>query len=298
MKTIQSATLIDYALLFMLSAIWGSSFVGIEYSLTLFDPFFVAFLRIFFASVFLLGFVYLKKLSFPKDFKTWKMLILLGILNNAMPFYLISWGQQYISAGTAAVMLAMGPFVALVVSHLITEDEKITFFKMVGVVLGFIGVFILLGDDFLKGDASSLYGKIALLIAVLGYISSGFLIRKLSHVPIVVCSTSMFFTGWILMTPFLLVISYETFDLFSSQFLTTIYLAIVPTAFASLIRINLVQKVGVQFMSQVAYLIPLFAIFWSWIFFDVVPPIVVYVALGFIFTGLFVRKLNFSVPFR
>ena len=293
MKQIQSATSIDYALLFMLSAIWGSAFVGIEYALTLFDPFFVAFLRIFFASFFLLVYAYIKKLPFPKDFKTWQMLIILGILNNAMPFYLISWGQQYISAGTAAVMLAFGPFVALVVSHLITDDEKITFFKMVGVVLGFIGVFILLGDDFLKGDENSLYGKIALLFAVLGYISSGFLIRKLSHVHTVVCSTSMFTAAWILMTPFLFVISYDSFDIVSYPFLATIYLAIVPTALASLIRINLVKKTGVQFMSQVAYLIPLFAIFFSWLLLDVVPPLVVYLALVFIFAGLFVRKLKF-----
>ena len=293
MKQIQSATAIDYALLFMLSAIWGSAFVGIEYALTLFDPFFVAFLRIFFASFFLLIYVYIKKLPLPKDFKTWRMLIILGILNNAMPFYLISWGQQYISAGTAAVMLAFGPFVALVVSHLITDDEKITFFKMVGVVFGFIGVFILLGDDFLKGDANSLYGKIALLFAVLGYISSGFLIRKLSHVHTVVCSTSMFTTAWLLMSPFLFVISYESFDIVSLPFVATLYLAIVPTALASLIRINLVKKTGVQFMSQVAYLIPLFAIFFSWLFFDVVPPLVVYLALVFIFAGLFVRKLKF-----
>jgi drug/metabolite transporter (DMT)-like permease len=298
MKQIQSSTTIDYALLFMLSAIWGSAFVGIEFALTLFDPFFVAFLRIFFASLFLLVFIYIKKLPFPRDFKTWKMLVILGILNNAMPFYLISWGQQYISAGTASVMLAIGPFVALIVSHLITEDEKITFFKLVGVVLGFVGVFILLGEDFLKGDENSLYGKIALLIAVMGYISSGFLIRKLSDVHTVVCSTSMFLTASILMSPFLFFINYDSFEIMSYPFLTIIYLAIIPTALASLIRINLVRKTGVQFMSQVAYLIPLFAIYWSWVFFDVLPSPVVYTALVFIFVGLSIRKLNFSVPFR
>ena len=298
MKTIQTATLIDFIWLILLASIWGSAFVGIEYALTGFDPFFVAFIRILFAALFLLLFVYFKHLSFPKDLKTWMILILIGVLNNAMPFYLISWGQQFISAGTASVMLAMGPFVALILSHIVTHDEKITFFKMVGVILGFAGVFILLGDDFLKGDHDSLYGKIALLFAVMGYISSGFLIRKISHINTIVCSTSMFLTATIMMVPFLFFISFKSMDIFSFPFLTIVYLAIIPTATASLIRIKLVQKVGVQFMSQVAYLIPLFAIFWSWVFFDVVPPLVVYVALIFIFTGLFIRKLNFSVPFR
>jgi len=298
MKQIQSATFIDYTLLILLSAIWGSAFVGIEYALTGFDPFFIAFLRIFFASLFLYSIIYFKKLPFPKDFKTWRMLILLGLLNNAMPFYLISWGQQYISAGTSSVMLAFGPFVALIVSHIITEDEKITFFKIVGVLFGFIGVFILLGDDFLKGDANSLYGKIALLIAVLGYISSGFLIRTMSHVHTLVCSTSMFTSAWIMMAPFLFFMQYDDFTIWSYPFLTIIYLAIVPTALASLMRINLVKKTGVQFMSQVSYLIPLFAIFISWIVWDTTPPLIVYTAMIFIFSGLFIRKLKFSVPFR
>jgi len=294
MKQIQAATFTDYTLLLFLSMLWASAFVGIEFALTGFDPFLIAFMRIFFASLFLYCVVYIKKLSFPRDLKTWSILLLVGILNNAMPFYLISWGQQYISAGTSAVMLAMGPFVALIVSHIITEDEKITFFKVLGVIFGFIGVFILLGDDFLKGDDNSLYGKLAMIIAVLGYISSGFLIRTMSHVHTVVCSTSIFTTAWLVMLPFLLLMEHNSFDIYSYPFLTIVYLAIVPTALASLMRINLVKKAGVQFMSQVSYLIPLCTIFMSWLFFDVTPPIVVYTAMAFIFAGLFMRNLKFS----
>ena len=293
MKQIQSASLTDYFLLFFLSSLWASAFVGIEFALTGFEPFSIAFLRIFIASLFLLCVVIIKKLSFPRDLKTWSMLVLIGILNNAMPFYLISWGQQYISAGTSAVMLAMGPFVALIVSHIITEDDKITFFKVLGVIFGFVGVFILLGDDFLKGDQNSLYGKFALIIAVLGYISSGFLIRTMPHIHTVVCSTSIFTTAWLVMLPFLVFIEHKPFEIYSYPFLTIIYLAIVPTALASLMRINLVKKAGVQFMSQVSYLIPLCTIFMSWLFFDVIPPLVVYTAMAFIFAGLFVRKLKF-----
>ena len=292
MKTVQAPKFIDYFQLFLLSAIWGSAFVAIEFSLNEQHPFVIAFARILLASLFLLFFVFLKKLSFPRDLKTWSMLILIGLLNNAMPFYLISWGQQYISAGTASVMLAIGPFVALVASHYITNDEKITIFKLVGVFLGFTGVFILLGDDFLLGNKDSLYGKIAMLVAVMGYITSGFLIRKLAHVPTLVCSSSMFMTASIMMFPFLFFITIEDFTVFNYSFLVIIYLAIVPTASASLIRINLVQRVGVQFMSQVAYLIPMFAILWSWIFFGEIPQLVMIIALALIFLGLFVRKIK------
>ena len=292
MITISSPKLIDYFWLMLLSAIWGSAFVSIGFALNDFHPFIIAFGRIAIASLFLLFFMYLKKLSFPNDIKTWSILVLIGFLNNAMPFFLISWGQQYISANTAAVMLAVGPFVALILSHFITNDEKITIYKLIGVILGFIGVFILLGDDFLNGQDDSLYGKIAMLIAVTGYIISGFLIRRISHINIIVCSSSMFLTATIMMFPFLFIINFGTVNILSSTFLIIIYLAIIPTAAASLLRINLVQKTGVQFMSQVAYLIPMFAIFWSWIFFDIIPEYIVIIALVFILTGLFIRKFK------
>lgn len=292
MRTIQDPKIIDYIFLILLSAIWGSAFVAIEVALVGFDPFFIAFLRIFFASFFIYIFISYKKLSFPKDFKTWGILILLGFLNNAMPFFMISWGQQFISANTAAVMLAAGPFVALVLSRFLTHDENFTFFKLLGVILGFIGVFILLGEDFLKSDETSLYGKLAMLVAILGYISSGFLIRKISHVNTFVLSASVFFSAWIMMSPYLFFISYEKFDLWSNAFLAILYLGLIPTAAASIFRIELVQKVGVQFMSQVAYLIPIFTIIWSWILFYETPNSILYVALVFIFSGLFIRKIK------
>jgi len=292
MNTIKVPTILDYTLLIFLSAIWGSAFVAISFSLNAFPPFIIAFGRICLAAIFLISLTFLKKLSFPRDKKTWLMLILIGFLNNAMPFYLISWGQQYITPSTASVMLAIGPFVALIVSHFITNDEKITIFKLIAVFLGFAGVFVLLGDDFFTGNENSLYGKITMLIAVLGYITSGFLIRKISHINTIVCSSGMFLTATLMMFPFLFIIEFKDFTIFNNTFLAIIYLAMIPTAGASLIRIQLVQKVGVQFMSQVAYLIPMFAILWSWLFFNEIPNKIIILALSLIFIGLFIRKIN------
>jgi len=292
LKTIQTPKLIDYTFLIFLSAIWGSAFVGIEIALTGFHPFLVAFGRIALAALFLFLIVLIQKRVFPKDKKTWYILILIGFLNNAVPFYLISWGQQFISPSTASVMLAVGPLIALVLSHYITDDEKFTIFKLIGVILGFVGVFILLGEDFFTKDSNSFYGKLTMLLAVLGYISSGFLIRKISYVDTVVCSSSMFLTATFMMIPVLFFISYEQSFLENKALIAIVYLAIVPTALASLLRVKLVQKIGVQFMSQVAYLIPMFAIFWSWLIFNEIPSKVVWIALLFILAGVFMRHLK------
>ena len=292
MKTIQTPTLSDYFGLILLSAIWGSAFIATEMAVKNLPPLYIAFGRIFLASIFLYGIIHLKKLSFPRDKKTWVYLIFIGILNNSMPFYLITWGQQYISSSTASIMLAIGPFIALLLSHYITHDEKFTVLKLIGVIIGFMGVFILLGDEFLNQRHDEFYGEIAMIFATIGYISAGLLLRKVSYLPTLVCSASMFITASISMIPFILYLPFQDIQFHTSSLLPVLYLAIVPTAAASLIRIRLVQKVGVQFMSQVAYLIPIFAIIWSWIFFDTLPKQAAWIALVLVLLGLFIRKLK------
>jgi len=292
MKTIQNATPIDYFWLMLLSAIWGSAFVGIGYALTAFHPLIVAFARILISAVLIGLIIWVQKLPMPRGAQSWILLILLGLINNALPFYLISWGQQYVSAATAAVLLAIGPFVALIMAHWLTHDEKISPFKLIGVALGFAGVFILFGEDLFKGEIHGLYGKLAILIATVGYVSSGLMIRKLSHLNTLVCAGSMFMTASVWMLPFVWLVPFGIKDLHWAPVLTLFYLALVPTALASVIRIKLVQRTGVQFMSQVSYLIPIFAIFWAWVFFGTVPALTVWIALALILSGLFIRKLK------
>jgi len=292
MKTIQSATLPDYFLLMLLSAIWGNAFVMIGVALKTFDPMMVAFYRILIAALVIFALIWSRKLPLPRDRHSWMLLLFLGLINNALPFYLISWGQQYVSASTAAVLLAIGPFVALIISHIFTHDEKFSLPKLLGVVLGFGGVFVLFGADFFEGELESLYGKLAILLATIGYVTSGLMIRKLSHLDTLVSAGAMFGTAVLWMLPFVWRIPFSTAGILSVPFLSILYLALIPTALASLIRINLVQKTGIQFMSQVSYLIPLFAIFWAWIFFGTIPGLTVWIALVLILGGLFVRKIN------
>jgi len=118
------------------------------------------------------------------------------------------------------------------------------------------------------------------------------MIRRLSHIDTLVCAGAMFMTAVLWMLPFIWLIPFDSAVLLSAPFLTILYLALIPTALASIIRIQLVQRTGVQFMSQVSYLIPLFAIFWAWVFFGSVPELTVWIALALILSGLFIRKLK------
>ena len=266
--------------------------MAIEIALKEVSPFLIAFSRICLAALFLLSFVLYKNYSFPKDKNSWYILVLAGLLNNAVPFFLIGWGQQYISSSTAAIMVSCGPFIALVLSHYTTQDEKFSLLKLLSVSLGFLGVFVLLGGDIVNQRVDAIYGQLAILLATAGYVGSGLLIRKLKHINVVVCSTSMLLTTTVVMLPLVSLIEIVSVDFLGLSVLSLLYLAIFPTAFASLIRVELVQRTGVQFMSQVAYLIPIFAIFWAWVFLSELPSINAWLALLLILLGLGVRRLE------
>lgn len=292
MSKIVKPTIVDYVALLALSAVWGTSFIAVEFSLNSYSPLFVAFTRIFLAALFLLPIFFIKRLTLPKDIKSWIILAIAGITNNAAPFFFLSWGQQYVSSSTAAIMLAAGPFFTLLLSHILTQDEKFSTIKLISVILGFAGVFVLLGDDLLNARNDSLLGELSILLAILGYISSGLLLKKVSHVSATVCSIFMFTSASLVLSPFVLVSIVDEGFSFNNSFLVLIYLAIIPTALASLLRVRLVHKVGVIFMSQVAYLIPIFTIFWAWLFFDDTPKIAALFTLILVFLGLLIKKFE------
>lgn len=191
-------------------------------------------------------------------------------------------------------MLSFGPFIALILSHFTTHDEKFSIYKLLGVLLGFIGVFILVGGDIISKNSDALFGQLAVLVATIGYITSGLLIRKLGKINTIVCSTSMLLTGALVMIPFVSIKEILDIQIVSMGCYSVVFLALIPTAMASLVRVKLVQKVGIQFMSQVAYLIPIFAIFWSWIFLNEIPKLTAWIALFLILSGLLVRKLPYK----
>ena len=297
MNSIQSPKMIDYIQLTLLGAIWGSAFIAIEIAITNFNAIQVSISRIFLAGIFLLPLVMIKKHKLPRDKVTWFFICITALLNNAIPFSLVSWGQQHINSGTAAIILACGPFTTLLVGHIFTKDEKISTIKLLGIVLGFIGVFILFFQDFIIKDDLSLLGKAAVFLASCCYVVSGFLIRKLTNVSALMCSSCMFFVSTLILLPFILHMPLPNFQNTDNSIYAIIYLAIIPTASASILRVKLIQKVGMQFISQVSYLIPMFAILWAIIFFNEHQKESTWLAFLLIIVGLAISKLkkvNFS----
>jgi drug/metabolite transporter (DMT)-like permease len=220
----------------------------------------------------------------------WVLVVISALLNTAIPFSLINYGQQYITSGMSALMIGFGPFITLVLAHFMTQDEKFSFTKLFAFFFGFIGLMILLGVNILEFNIMEVEGQLAVLLASLSYSLSSIVLRKIKGISFYHLSFIMFVISTFALLPFVFFREVRIESAFDTSFLALIYLGIFPTAIASLYRIQMVQSVGVHFMSQVAYLIPLFALLWAWLVLNEIPKSSTFIALIFILLGMYLGK--------
>ena len=170
----------SYLLLFILSAIWGSAFFNYKIVLESFDYFLLAGGRIFFASIFLclLSIFYFKTINFKILFtKYFYIFFLIGFTNYVMPFCLIAYGIDGMTSGLAALLMSAGPFYAIILSHIFTDD-KFNRFKFLGTIIGFISVFILFYDQVYISRSTTIFSVLIVMSASLSYVIGGLLIGK------------------------------------------------------------------------------------------------------------------------
>ena len=136
----------DILLLLLLGAIWGSSFFNIKIATYSFEPYTLALIRVIFATLFLALFSFFYKIKVSAFSKEWKIYALVGLCNIAIPFALIAVGTNKVDSYLAAILMSTTPLTGSILAHIFTKNEKITFFKSVGLIIGFTGVLLLFFD--------------------------------------------------------------------------------------------------------------------------------------------------------
>ena len=263
----------NFFLLILLSAIWGSAFFAIKISLVSFSPIGVASIRLIIASIFLLFFFYLQKKQIIFTKKIFIFLVIIGIIGNFIPFYLISWAEQYIPSSTAGMLMAIGPIITLLMSHFLTKNDKFTFLKFISILVGFTGVIFIFNVSSINNLYSysilDLLAKVLVVIAAFGYMFSNILAyEKLNNIDSFTITTFATTFGAIFSIPFFLIdLGYNNYNLTLNynSILAVVYLGIFPTAIAFQFRYYITKTSGPVFLSYVAYLIPAFAVIWGYI---------------------------------
>ena len=170
-----------WGLLLALSLVWGGSFFFAEVALAVLPPLTIVLARLAIGAAGLWLIIAATRTTMPSDRMAWRDLAVMGILNNAIPFGLIVWGQIWITGGLASVLNATTPVLSVVAAHLLTDDEKMTPNRLAGVVLGFLGVVVLMGPSVLGELGGHTLGSVAVLGAAVSYAAAGLWGRRLRH---------------------------------------------------------------------------------------------------------------------
>lgn len=163
----------EWLALLLLSVLWGGSFFFAAVQIKALPPFTIVFLRVGLAAVILNALVKALGMKMPGSRSAWLAFSGMGLLNNAVPFCLVVWGQSHIASGLAAILNATTPISTVIVAHLLTDDEKMSGNRFLGVAIGFFGVVILIGPDLLKGLGTNLLAQVAVLTAAIFYAFAG-----------------------------------------------------------------------------------------------------------------------------
>ena len=159
----REARSIDILLLTLLGLIWGSSFFNIKIATFSYDPFTLALIRVIFASIPLYILCKYKKIKIEAFSKNWRPYALIGMCNIAIPFTLIAIGTSQINSYLAAILMSTTPISGSILAHFFTRDEKITFLKSIGIVIGFTGVVFLFFDRLIINENNYIFALITIL---------------------------------------------------------------------------------------------------------------------------------------
>jgi len=181
----------DWLRLLILSLVWGGTFLFVSLALRGTPGFTLVFLRVALAASAFWVFILASGRKMPRDRKLWGQFLISGLITNAVPFSLITWEQTQVEGGMAAVMNALTPCFVVVLAHFFTKDERASVRKAVGVLIGFLGAYVLLSPEIDGGVSTRGLGLIAGLTASLAHAAAGIYGKRLTGLSPMVAATGM-----------------------------------------------------------------------------------------------------------
>lgn len=282
-----SPTPMNWISILSLGLIWGGTFMVVAIALEGYGPLTVAAARVTLGSVGLIGVMIAMGSPLPTFTPTLvKYLLVIGILNTALPFAMLSWGQQYVPSAFAGISMAAIPLFVLPLAHLFS-DEKMNARNATGVTLGFVGAVVLIGPSVLQiGTGWEPLGQLACVGAALSYAISSVMTRRCPPIDSITMATLLMIIGAVSLIPAMLLIEGTPAFADTRSTLAIVFLGIFPTALAALIRVFTIRTAGAIFMTLVNYQVPVWSmIFGAWILSETLP-LRFFAALALILIGL------------
>jgi drug/metabolite transporter (DMT)-like permease len=283
--------LLDYFLLTFLALIWASAFFNIKIATYSFGPVTIAFLRVFFGSIPVLLLCYFKNIKIEAFSKDWHWFAMIGFINLVAPFFLIAYGVKSVQSNLAAILMSTTPLSSTILGHFYTQNEKFNLIKTIGILIGFLGIIFLFSDNLLI-DENNFISALLILLGSTCYVVGGVLTLKISQKRNENVTGSILIWAIIILLPLMSFIEkpWQNIPRLDST-ISVVYLGVVSTGIAWLLRFRILKNNGLIFQSQVSYLIPIFGTILSYIFLKELITTKVLVSLIAVVIGIyFVKK--------
>lgn len=292
MQTIKHATLSDIGLIALTALLWASAFSAIKIAVPETGPFWLAAIRVLIGFLVLLPYAIYRGFKLPRGRSMWLLVIGMSLLNVVFPFILISWAELTIDAGVTSLLMGTGPFFALVGSHILTADDRLTPAKLIGVLFGFLGITVIVGADAIDGLGGNLPAQLACVLGTLCYVAAGLLIRRIDIPPGRLACLALGISGIVLVLLAIWQDGAPPLDLSSEASISLVYLGLLPTGFAYLLRFYLIRKIGYSTFSIGLNLIPVFGVLLGLILLGEPLTLHVTIALALVVCGLFIARMG------
>jgi len=271
-----------------LGLVWGATFLLIKLALDGITPFWLAASRIGFAALLLCAVWGWRGFKLFKSETNWPSLVIIGILSTALPFMLISWGQQHVSSGFTGVSMAAIPLMVLPLAHAFVPGEQMTLRRLIGFCIGFAGVALLIGGKAFETSGAELepYGRAACLSAAACYSVSSILTRRLPPVDPVGLAAILLVIGSFIIFPAAWLTEGPPVMPDTRTLMIAAILGLIPTAAANFLRVIVVREAGPTFMTLTNYQVPVWAVVLGAVFLGEDLPPSMLLAMAMILGGL------------
>lgn len=254
----------SWAMLLVLSLVWGGSFIFVEIVLTAAPVLTLVAFRVALAAVVLWLVIVLAGIPLPRSPGTWAAFAIMGFFNNALPFSLIAWGQTEITAGLAAILNATTPLFAALVAGAVLVDERLTGRKISGLLLGFVGVAVMIGPAALFAVGENAVHQLAVVGAALSYGLAAVFGRRFARLgvaPLTVSAGQLTGSSLVIVPAALLLEGPASFAVSSPGVWVAILVnAVFSTAFAYILYFRILARAGATNVTLVTVLVPVVAV--------------------------------------
>jgi len=289
--------LISYILLVGLAANFGMSFMLTKIVVADVPASTIVFTRLLIATICVGAVMLWVGQSMRPLLKHWKIITVAGFFGNAMPFFLISWGQGKVDAGLTAILMAVMPLITLVLAHFFTVDEKLNVFKIIGFCLGLLGVAVLIGFDKLATLGEETVRQYAIMGGAFCYAVHAIVSKHLTNMPRQAVTVAVLLVSCLMMLPFSLYLDQPwTLTVSLEAAWSLVILGVLPTAIGTLMLFAIVERQGAGFLSQINFLVPVFGVLWAIVFINEMLPPDALKALLIILAGVAIARIKLKTP--